>query len=163
MSAEVLPHPWRDDDVLRLTDELRRIASKIRDAVPARSASATPIRDEERADHLSLVEAMLSVRRRIANHFAPDLFADPARDLLLDLYASGLRGKTVAISSACIAAAVPATTALRWIRKLHQADLVEFEKDIDDNRRVLIRLTGNAVARMEGYLADVAHQLPARG
>jgi hypothetical protein len=39
--------------------------------------------------------------------FGPDLFADPAWDILLDLYAARLEQQRVAVSSLCIAAAVP--------------------------------------------------------
>jgi hypothetical protein len=41
-----------------------------------------------------------------------DLFADPGWDILLDLYAARQEGKQVSVSSLCIAAAVPPTTAL---------------------------------------------------
>src|SRR3546814_1843272 len=43
--------------------------------------------------------------------------SDPAWDMLLDLYLAAERNtRPVSISSLCIASAVPATTALRWIK-----------------------------------------------
>ncbi|NIJ08041.1 DNA-binding transcriptional ArsR family regulator [Sphingomonas vulcanisoli] len=156
MSEELIAVSNGTDDVIRLTDELRRIASRIRDSVPSRRRERLSVDTIDQPDHLTLAEAMLSARRRIGNHFPPLLFADPARDLLLDLYASGLRGKPVSISSACIAAAVPATTALRWIKKLQRDGLVKLERDTADNRRVLIRLSEPAVSRVEAYVNEVA-------
>jgi hypothetical protein len=61
-----------------------------------------------------LFRAFLRLR---SQHFVPALFADPAWDILLDLAAARIDGRMVAVSSLCIAAAVPATTALRWITR----------------------------------------------
>jgi len=61
---------------------------------------------------------ILKARRARAKFFASSLFADPAWDMLLDLLLARLEQRTVAVSSLCIAAAVPPTTALRWIKRL---------------------------------------------
>ena len=46
--------------------------------------------------------------------FGEGLFADPAWDIMLDLFAARIEGKDITVSSAGIAACVPPTTALRW-------------------------------------------------
>src|SRR5690606_24209072 len=62
--------------------------------------------------------------RRLRDEFLPgDLFADPAWDMLLDLFAARLEQERVSVSSLCIASAVPPTTALRWIRTLTEKGL----------------------------------------
>ncbi len=150
-----------DPEISRLTDELRRIADRIYDAVPA---GQPPKEQNGGTSRLpALAEAMLSARKRINRHFAPMLFADPARDILLDLYVNMARNKPIFVSSACIAASVPATTALRWIKKLKQEGLVELAADEVDNRRVLIWLSEAALAQMEVYLTDVSQLLWAVG
>ncbi len=64
------------------------------------------------------------------------------------------RGNRVAVSSLCIAAAVPATTALRWIKALTDRGLFVRAADPQDGRRVYIELV-----RRRGALA---HRLSAR-
>ena len=64
------------------------------------------------------VRALLRSRRLRDELFGSDLFADPAWDMLLDLIAARLEHAQVSVSSLCIAASVPPTTALRWLRQL---------------------------------------------
>src|SRR5690606_396517 len=61
----------------------------------------------------AFVRGIIRARRLRDQFFRGELFADPAFDTLLDLYAARLEGRRVAVSSLCIAASVPATTALR--------------------------------------------------
>lgn len=83
------------------------------------------------------------------------LFEDPAWDMLLDLFAAELERRRVSVSSLCIAAAVAPTTALRWIGKLIDADLLERRPDEFDRRRAFISLTGRASMAMRNYVAAV--------
>jgi DNA-binding MarR family transcriptional regulator len=105
--------------------------------------------------------------RRLRDQFLPaDLFADPAWDMLLDLLAARLAGQRVSVSSLCIAAAVPPTTALRWIRQLTDRAVFARIDDPADGRRVFIELTDAAaqavlswaqgVRRNGGLLASTA-------
>jgi len=81
-----------------------------------------------------------------------DLFGEPAWDLLLDLFIAREANRQVSVSSACIAADVPATTALRWLAILEQRGLVERRADAIDGRRIHIRLSDSAAAMMERWL-----------
>ncbi|EAT09729.1 winged helix DNA-binding protein [Sphingobium sp. 10 DY56-G10] len=105
------------------------------------SVSAEQIRD------------MLRARRIRADFLPGDLFADPAWDMLLDLLAARLEQERVSVSSLCIAAAVPPTTALRWIRTLTDKGMVQRHADPQDGRRVFISLandTADAMVRWFG-------------
>ncbi|SFR79706.1 winged helix DNA-binding protein [Sphingomonas jatrophae] len=82
----------------------------------------------------------------------PGLFADPAWDMLLDLYASESTGKPVRVSSLCIAARVPSTTALRWIRVLEKRGYVLREDDPHDRRVCHLQLTDKARKAVERVL-----------
>lgn len=101
----------------------------------------------------ALVRRMLRERRMREQFFAAELFADPAWDMLLDLYAAQLEGHPVAVSSLCIAAAVPATTALRWIKTMTDTGLLERQADPRDGRRIFIGLTPSASQAMDRYFA----------
>ena len=93
--------------------------------------------------------------RRLRERLLPaELFADPAWDMLLDLYASEFERQRVSISSACIAAAVPATTALRWLARLEELALIERQDDPHDSRRSFVRLTTNARECIEQWISQ---------
>jgi DNA-binding MarR family transcriptional regulator len=77
----------------------------------------------------------------------PRLFSDPAWDILLDILANEGRLNRVAVSSACIASCVPATTALRWLSTLEDHGLIERQPDPADARRTFISLTRKGRAR----------------
>jgi hypothetical protein len=98
------------------------------------------------------VRATIRARRLRDQFFRPDLFADPAWDMLLDLMAARLEGQRVAVSSLCIAAAVPPTTALRWIRMLTEQGLLVRVADQADGRRVYIEMSPATAAALGAYL-----------
>ena len=98
------------------------------------------------------IREIIRARRLREDLFGPGIFADPAWDILLDLTAAKLEGRSVAVSSLCIAAAVPATTALRWIKQLTDAGFLHRVADPDDGRRVFIEMTERASAAMHSYL-----------
>ncbi len=70
--------------------------------------------------------------------------------MILDLMAARLAGQRVSVSSLCIAAAVPPTTALRWIRQLTERGVFSRIDDPADGRRVFIELTDEAAS---GFMA----------
>lgn len=123
---------------------------------PARDFAATPrsfVPEERTVDRqrAKAVRRMLRQRRMREQYFPADLFADPAWDMLLDLYAARLERQPVSVSSLCIAAAVPATTALRWIKTMTDAGLFLREADPLDGRRIFIALSEGAFDAMARY------------
>jgi DNA-binding MarR family transcriptional regulator len=78
--------------------------------------------------------------------------------MLLDLYAARLEHNRVSVSSLCIAAAVPATTALRWIKALTTSGLFERRADPHDGRRIFVALSDSAAAAMHAYFAAIVDE-----
>ena len=106
-------------------------------------------------DALATVAARLyTARRRRARYFDPAIFADPAWDMLLDLFIARVRGKRVRTISLCVAAGVPGTTALRWIAMLEERSLIERHLDAEDRRVRLIALTSHGYKLMRRYLLE---------
>ena len=98
---------------------------------------------------------MIARLRRSRERFftdADDLFGEPAWDLLLDLYAAQAAGMQVSVSSACIAAAVPQTTALRWLKAIEKKAMIVRLRDPFDGRRQFVRLTDAATGMIEAWL-----------
>lgn len=112
----------------------------------------TKLTDQEIGATLRLIIASRSLRGRF---FPSQLFADPAWDILLDLTRAKLDGQQVSVSSVCIAASVPMSTALRWVRQMTDAGLLRRWTDPKDRRRDLIALTDTTAAHMRDYLAAV--------
>ena len=137
--------PWDADSAA--TEQVR---------APTRDYAAMPrsFVPEDRAldrQRAKAVRRMLRQRRMREQYFPADLFADPAWDMLLDLYAARLERQPVSVSSLCIAAAVPATTALRWIKTMTDAGLFVREADPHDGRRIFIALAEGAHDALARY------------
>lgn len=95
------------------------------------------------------------LRRKRDAMLAPVIFADPEWDILLDLFAEGGFGRTVSISSLCIAAAVPTTTAVRCINAMIDAGVLLKSRDPADARRVLVALTDDMRLKIRAWLIQV--------
>jgi DNA-binding MarR family transcriptional regulator len=101
------------------------------------------------------VRAVIRARRLRARYFPEELFADPAWDMLLDLLQAEIAHLRVPVSSLCIAAAVPATTALRWLKTLVQEGLFVRRADPHDGRRVFVELAPDTSSALRRYFAEV--------
>lgn len=132
-------------NALRILDDVSTLPQQ---GIPSPSATVT---EQD-------VRALLQARRSRAHFFDHDLFADPAWDMLLELYAAQLGQRRITVSSLCTAAAVPATTALRWIGVLEKRGLLARVKDAFDGRRVFISLAEKASDAMTAYFATCADQ-----
>ncbi|RVT93368.1 winged helix DNA-binding protein [Sphingomonas crocodyli] len=148
------------EEVGRIARTLARLSDEVQPTGVRERASPPPIPAEDGATiepaDAPAIRAMIRARRLRDQFFGNELFADPAWDMLLDLTASRIEQRPVAVSSLCIASAVPATTALRWIRQLTDAGLFKRIADPLDGRRVFIELTDRAAQGMRGYLTAAA-------
>jgi len=160
----------------RLSEEVGRIARALaalseneRHAGPERRERVTDRREGDRREQperrartgdaelpgISAIRAMIRARRMRDQYFSGELFADPAWDMLLDLLLARLEQRTVAVSSLCIAAAVPPTTALRWIKRLTDEGIFIRTADPRDGRRVFIDLSDEAADGMANYIRAI--------
>ena len=65
----------------------------------------------------------------------------------------------VSVSSLCLAAMVPATTALRWLKSMEQQGLVIRRNDPHDGRRVFVELAPDTSLALNRYFADLITNL----
>lgn len=160
--------------LLRLTEEVSRLAAKLDGLVGADRAGASierlasPGRDfrgEKERDLLRqpraplpdprLVHHIIRQRRLRERYFDSELFADPAWDILLDLTAARAEHRRVSVTSLCIAATVPATTALRWIAQMTDMGILVREHDEEDKRRTFIALSDKAAEAMARFFDEL--------
>ncbi len=80
-----------------------------------------------------------------------NLFGEPAWDIMLDLLRSEKSGLKISVTSACLASAVPPTTALRWLKILEDKGLIYRENDEIDGRRAFVRLSAKAMNLFHQY------------
>jgi DNA-binding MarR family transcriptional regulator len=143
----------------QLSEEVNRIASTLarlsagpapapRLVEPTAAADIPPLSSE-------IVRNVIRARRLRARYFAPDMFADPAWDMLLDLLQAEIAQLRVPVSSLCIAAAVPATTALRWLKTMVSQGLFVRRADPHDGRRVFVELAPETSNALRRYFAEI--------
>lgn len=131
--------------LLRLSEQLKELPAP----QGVKPESVTP------AKILKYAENLYNLRRQREKFFDKSLFGEPAWDLLLDLFIQGERGKQVSISSACVGAAVPTTTALRWVTTLMTKGLLCRVIDDTDARRSILKLTREGRQTMIRFLEKV--------
>jgi DNA-binding MarR family transcriptional regulator len=140
------------DEVSRIASTLARLstgpAAEPRHFTPQAQVDAPPVSADT-------VRAVIRARRLRSRFFAEDLFADPAWDMLLDLLQAEIAQLRVPVSSLCIAAAVPATTALRWLKTMTDKGLFLRRADPHDGRRVFVELAPDASIALRRYFAEV--------
>lgn len=150
-----------DARLRQLSDEISRIAATL--ARLSTGPGQLPVEKPQPAAgnappvSLEAVRQVIRARRLRARYFDEELFADPAWDMLLDLLQAEIAQHRVPVSSLCIAAAVPATTALRWIKTMTDAGLFRRRADPHDGRRVFIELAPKASQAMRSYFSEVGN------
>jgi DNA-binding MarR family transcriptional regulator len=160
--------PYRVSDVAadrsaeqlrQLSEEVNRIASMLSRLSNGPGPVPPAIQPMHSGDVPSVsvetVRKIIRARRLRSRYFSEELFADPAWDMLLDLMQAELAHLRVPVSSLCIAAAVPATTALRWLKTMVKEGLFIRRADPHDGRRVFVELAPDTRDAMHRYFAEV--------
>lgn len=101
---------------------------------------------------LALARRYVKQRQLRASAFRSEIFRDPAWDVVLDLYCAHMEGKVVSVMDACIAAAVPTTTAHRCLQRMRREGLVILRRDVEDRRRQYLELSDDAALAVEQWL-----------
>lgn len=134
------------DDRLPESDSLRSSAF---------SFSGGVIHRQHLDDHYAALAKKEYDRRGIRAALYPrGWFADPAWDIMLDLFIRWVRGRRVFVSEACHAGRVPPTTALRWVEILIIEGLVERIPSTTDKRAIELKITDEGRRRIRKYFAQ---------
>ncbi len=141
--------PYMEDRLAALRQDAERVAAALQELTGSRPA------EPDRPVTAQRVRAHIRSRRAREKFFEAGLFADPAWDILLDLSASRLEQRPVSVSSLCIAASVPTTTALRTVKQMVDRGLLVRRGDPSDARRTFIDLAPQTAAAMNGCLDAV--------
>ncbi|MCT2398083.1 MarR family winged helix-turn-helix transcriptional regulator [Novosphingobium mangrovi (ex Huang et al. 2023)] len=101
----------------------------------------------------NIAEILFKIRRKRDEVLGSGIFHDPAWDILLSLYCAEADQKPIHISSACLAAGVPASTGARWAAILIQNGHVEQHNDPADAGQSLLSLTPSARKALDSLFA----------
>ena len=106
--------------------------------------------DNEKA--IAGLRRLIQARGLRQRFFQEARFGEPAWDIILDLSLAWFEGKSVSVSSLCIAAGVPMSTAMRWINEMIEAGLIERWVDPTDGRRNLVQIAPQTRKAILRYL-----------
>ena len=111
-----------------------------------RRAARSPVTE----DHIL---SSLILRRAREEAFGPNLFSEPAWDVLLELYAAELGGRRMSLRDIALSIKAPASTTARWVAVLAERGLIASHGDPDELSVPRIGLTEKGAFQMK-QLAD---------
>jgi len=142
-------------EITRLRTQVSELTAALNKGKVSPIAGSMPARS-----HARLIKNVIDARNRRGAFLSPELFADPAWDILLDLFLAHQSQLKISVSSLCVASNVPSSTALRWVRTLEDQGLVERVADPLDDRRHSIALTQRGIDALAGYFSTLPSPPP---
>ena len=115
------------------------------------------------AQLLSVARRWAEARRVRDEVFGKSMFLNPGWSILLELFIAGEEGRNVTIKSACVAAGVPQSTALRHIAHLIDVRLAVRAQHPSDARSAYLKLSESGRARMVSFISQSAEDPAAPG
>ena len=145
------------EDLARRLSDIEAVLPRKRGALPDRAISDLHLAD--------VAERIYRARRRRERYFPGALFAEPAWDILLDLFISKARGQRVSTSGVTIAAGIPMATGLRRLSMLEKHGLLRRYTAPDDARLTLLELTPQGYRMMQAWVSEwlTSDDMPAAG
>lgn len=141
-----------DDRLEELVSRLDSVVGKLEGSLPTeKRRDVFMLPDRLPVSALEFIYNSRRIRKSVFGSDA-DLFGEPAWDILLDAAIMESRGKQVSVTSACLAADVPSTTALRYVTALEERSLLARESDPFDNRKRYLRLTAKGKRLLRQYV-----------
>lgn len=132
-----------------IADQMEALASELRGLV-SKSEMGAP----SDTTLLNMAAKVYSARRKVDGVFGMAGFTvSPAWDIILDLYQAKSRGMRISVTSACIGAACPPTTGLRWLQVLEDMQLIERKPDENDRRRTVVELSQGGKVKVDSALS----------
>lgn len=138
----------------RLTDIKRLFSEVAGKAKPEPAVAVAP-----GLTRLQLARLILWARGLLETQLNPELFANPALNILLDLYVNRSEGRGVSTSAACTASGVPTTTALRWINALAKRGMVVKHGLPTDKRFTFLELSEETAQSLDKLLGVILDRL----
>jgi hypothetical protein len=134
-------------------ERIARVASLLNELLGAADeeewSSEVPAQDRL----VLLAKDEIKARRRRQDLFPNMQVADPAWDLLLELFIHQAEGRRISVTGLGLGANVPGATVLRWLAMFHEGGLIIREPDPADRRRIWVYLTDSGWDRIAQAIA----------
>lgn len=149
----------RADEAERLAHDLLRFAAELRASGDGTDVAFSG--DDQDDNHLNVIATKRSIsaarrlydaRRKRCDFFPPELFGEPAWDMLLELYVAFGSDRDTTMGNLAIASQAPLSTAQRWIGILEARGLLERHRSEHDARVQFVHLSRSAARTMRKYL-----------
>lgn len=114
------------------------------------------------AETAEILTRIIRARRRREELLSPELFADPAWDILLQLYVGRLTGAAVQAAELALPSSVPESTLGRWIGKLEEDGWIRRMPGPDNAGGARLELSARGAAAMQSWVKDLAENRPER-
>ena len=108
---------------------------------------------DQPVDLVARAEELLATRRARRKFFPPDLFHEPAWEMLVALFIVYETDHSMNVKQLVGCSDAPATTSQRWIDHLHKSGLINRVTDTEDRRRIDISLSEKGYEAMTRYLS----------
>lgn len=118
---------------------------------------ALTLRSRDRADRpadRALDNAKAHIRRRLLRRQlmpGPELFGDPAWEMVVDLFIHECERKPLSVTALCVTPSIPVSSALRLCQKMCDAGIMRRIPDRYDGRRSFVRLEPEISHRLRAY------------
>lgn len=156
---DTLAEEWKPAQIRELAATLFRLADSLEQGWNGSNSQSIfhwpnrLRRIERNAVNLAWKAKVIHAKREKRREFLPArLLAEPAWDMLLELFMQYAGGAKVSVTSLCHASHVPTTTALRYVEELHELGLITKERSSSDRRVTFLSLTDKGVLAMGGFL-----------
>ncbi len=150
-----------------LADKLREVAEQLHnlsETFEPFSDNSDPVALANLSDAQmhDICRKIYAARRRRDEFFPVELFAEPAWDILLDVFIHQTDGGPLSVKQACIGAHVANSTALRYLRLLQDENFISIAPCKEDRRARKVRMTSQGFRKMRDYIISgiAREQLP---
>lgn len=116
----------------------------------------TPARADEywSAVRFQQVRSVIEDRARRLEYFRTELLAEPAWDILLEIYAAELAQHPTTVTQLSARISVPYTTSVRWMKMLESDGLIVRTPHKANAEEVWITLSPRGLEAMDGYFSE---------
>lgn len=153
------------EDLIRdLSSKLGAIAGEFTSRADRIIASGRPSGGAPAINPLTPVDLVARARQQLAmrkarrRHFPPDLFHEPAWEMLVALFIIYQTERSMNVKALVACSDAPATTSQRWIDHLHKSGLIDRVTDTLDRRRIDISLSDQGYDAMARYMAELENE-----
>jgi hypothetical protein len=145
-------NPEQAANIARQVADMAQGLAVLADRLVGQGAAAAS--DTAEADCIAFLEGQFRIRRLRVRHLVGLSLGEPAWDILLDLAVAQFWRRETSVTSLCIAADVPSTTALRWINSMTREGLIVRRPCLRDGRRSFLAIAPDTYLAMLALAAD---------